>query len=159
MYASIICRQYWLLSVIDLSEIARNSVLQSSYSETWKQERLGKYYKEGINDPNKTNVPNVRHYFRQYTLADELTLLHDLSVDERFLSSSPPPSKSRSVTMLSKYQAVHEQTMDFLEELGAPTSHIITGNITMYGNSLLIREISNELPTSCIFTVNNRTSG
>jgi AMP deaminase len=63
-----ICRIFWSFSNTDLSEIARNSVLQSGYSHERKKEWLGQnYWKEGLegNDPNFSNVPNIRVAFRE----------------------------------------------------------------------------------------------
>ncbi len=44
-----ICRIFWSFSNSDLSEIARNSVLQSGYSHEWKLKWLGpNYWKPGV---------------------------------------------------------------------------------------------------------------
>ena len=66
------------LNMIDLSEIARNSVLQSGFDHKCKLEWLGDSYEsEGIagNDPDKTNLPQIRMGFRSEELQSERSLL------------------------------------------------------------------------------------
>ena len=57
----------------DISEIARNSILQSGFENHLKEEWLGKYYKKGVThcDENKTHVPLIRAKFRAEHLALE----------------------------------------------------------------------------------------
>jgi hypothetical protein len=62
----------------DVSEIARNSVLQSNFEENFKEEWLGKDYKKGITfcDERKTHVPLIRAKFRAEHLALEHMLVN-----------------------------------------------------------------------------------
>ena len=62
----------------DVSEIARNSVLQSNFEEMFKEEWLGKDYKKGITfcDEQKTHVPLIRAKFRAEHLALEHMLVN-----------------------------------------------------------------------------------
>ncbi|XP_055357967.1 LOW QUALITY PROTEIN: AMP deaminase 2-like [Paramacrobiotus metropolitanus] len=71
-----IAAQIWKLSATDLCELAKNSVLQSGFSDIVKQHWLGPNFKaEGVqgNDISRTNVPDVRVAYRYETLLDELT--------------------------------------------------------------------------------------
>ena len=77
-----IAAQVWKLSAVDLCELARNSVLQSSFEHCYKKVWLGEDYdKEGLvgNDINKSNVPNIRICFRTDTLRDERDLIERLA--------------------------------------------------------------------------------
>ena len=57
----------------DISEIARNSVLQSGFEAFLKEEWLGKNFRKGVThcDENKTHVPLIRAKFRAEHLALE----------------------------------------------------------------------------------------
>ncbi len=57
----------------DISEIARNSVLQSGFEDDLKKNWLGEHYKRGITfcDEVKTHVPLIRAKFRAEHLALE----------------------------------------------------------------------------------------
>lgn len=75
-----IAAQIWKLSTTDLCELAKNSVLQSGFSDTVKQHWLGpNYLAEGVlgNDMSRSNVPDVRIAYRYETLLDELTNVFD----------------------------------------------------------------------------------
>lgn len=77
---SVAC-QVWKLNSVDMSEIARNSVLMSGFPDQLKQYWLGPLYKrEGIegNDNRRTNVPPVRCHFRFETLDGELSLISSI---------------------------------------------------------------------------------
>lgn len=55
------------MSVTDMSEIARNSVIQSGFSHAQKVEWLGPLYMLTTPDANmlnKSNIPNIRVCFR-----------------------------------------------------------------------------------------------
>jgi len=73
-----VARASFDLSMTDMAEIARNSVLQSCFEDEWKQEWLGKDYKRGITfcDEQKTHVPLIRAKFRAEHLALEHMLVH-----------------------------------------------------------------------------------
>ena len=62
----------------DISEIARNSVLQSGFEDNLKEEWLGKDYHKGITfcDEVKTHVPLIRAKFRAEHLALEHMLVN-----------------------------------------------------------------------------------
>jgi len=69
-----IAKQLWKFSVTDLSEIARNSVLQSGLTIAEKKAILGpNYMLAGVqgNDPNCSNIPDVRVAFRKEQLDEE----------------------------------------------------------------------------------------
>lgn len=61
------------LSMTDISEIARNSILQSGFEDNFKKKWLGETYKRGITfcDEQKTHVPLIRAKFRGEHLALE----------------------------------------------------------------------------------------
>jgi len=70
--------QLYRLNVTDLSEIARNSVLQSGFPPTEKVKWIGAdYWKPGVegNTPSKTNIPQLRIAFRQSLLDGERELV------------------------------------------------------------------------------------
>lgn len=73
-----IASHMWKLSICDLSEIARSSVLLSGFSFVDKCLRIGDNFYlpfTGGNDKCKTNVPDVRLAFRETTLQEELGYL------------------------------------------------------------------------------------
>eukprot|EP01057_Protomagalhaensia_wolfi_P003295 Protomagalhaensia_wolfi_Nauph_80__3294@NODE_3351_length_818_cov_5_902439_g2629_i0_p1_GENE_NODE_3351_length_818_cov_5_902439_g2629_i0NODE_3351_length_818_cov_5_902439_g2629_i0_p1_ORF_typecomplete_len271_score37_91A_deaminase/PF00962_22/2_8e44_NODE_3351_length_818_cov_5_902439_g2629_i0110814 len=78
-----VCAHMWKLSPVDLCELARNSVLQSSYEAQYKRHWLGsRYYKKGPrgNNIQLTNVPDIRLAYREETLREELKFLRDVLV-------------------------------------------------------------------------------
>jgi len=71
-----VATKMWRLSMCDMSEIARNSVLQSGFEHERKVEWLGpNYNKEGVekNDVTKSNVSPIRTQFRTQSLQHELS--------------------------------------------------------------------------------------
>merc|ERR1712228_197940 len=67
---------------IDLSEIARNSVLQSGLTHEKKQKEIGEKYEiSGAlgNDEKLSAVPDIRTVFRHENLVHELSYLFQLS--------------------------------------------------------------------------------
>ena len=73
-----VAAQVWKLTSVDMSEIARNSVLQSGFEHEYKVHFLGnEYWLRGINgnDIRKTNVPAIRVQFRAELLNEEYDLL------------------------------------------------------------------------------------
>ncbi len=68
-----VARATFDLSMTDISEIARNSVLQSGFEEDFKREWLGDDYQKGVTfcDERKTHVPLIRAKFRAEHLAIE----------------------------------------------------------------------------------------
>lgn len=75
-----IAAQVWKMSAVDMCELAKNSVLMSSFEDCVKQHWLGiNYGEEGPagNDITRTNVPNIRVAYRHETLVEELkTILY-----------------------------------------------------------------------------------
>ena len=80
-----IAAQVWKLSSTDMSELCRNSVLQSGFPHETKQHWLGpNYTREGVagNDVTRTNLPDVRVSYRYETLLEELTtVFQDVTPD------------------------------------------------------------------------------
>ncbi|TBU11938.1 AMP deaminase [Hamiltosporidium tvaerminnensis] len=71
---SVAC-QIWKMSSTDQCELSRNSVLQSNYEHELKKDWIGdKYYLKEVesNDFSKTNVPDMRIYYRYKILQEEL---------------------------------------------------------------------------------------
>eukprot|EP00804_Cyclotella_cryptica_P003306 CCRYP_010522-RB/>CCRYP_010522-RB protein AED:0.41 eAED:0.41 QI:320/0.66/0.71/1/0.83/0.71/7/392/753 len=68
-----VARASFDLSMTDMSEIARNSVLQSGFEAHLKEEWLGKNFRKGMThcDEDKTHVPLIRAKFRAEHLALE----------------------------------------------------------------------------------------
>jgi AMP deaminase len=73
-----VARASFDLSMTDISEIARNSVLQSGFEDKLKKEWLGDEYQRGITfcDERKTHVPLIRAKFRAEHLAIEHMMVH-----------------------------------------------------------------------------------
>lgn len=73
-----VAAQIWKMSSTDISEIARNSVLQSGIEHRFKKHYIGNNYHEpGAkgNDITMTNVPDVRVTFRHESWQREISLL------------------------------------------------------------------------------------
>ncbi|XP_043226127.1 AMP deaminase 2-like [Amphibalanus amphitrite] len=73
-----IAAQVWKLSSTDMSELCRNSVLQSGFPHETKQHWLGpNYTREGVagNDVTRTNLPDIRVSYRYETLLEELSTI------------------------------------------------------------------------------------
>ena len=68
-----VARASFDLSMTDMMEIARNSVLQSGFEEDFKEKYLGKDYRRGVTHCNErlTHVPLIRAKFRAEHLAIE----------------------------------------------------------------------------------------
>lgn len=64
--------------MVDMMEIARNSVKQSGFDESFKEEWLGKNYRRGLTfcDERITHVPLIRAKFRAEHLAVEHMMVH-----------------------------------------------------------------------------------
>jgi AMP deaminase len=73
-----VVRATYDLSMTDIMEIARNSVLQSGFEEDFKKKWLGDDYKKGLTFCNEyiTHVPLIRAKFRAEHLAIEHMLVH-----------------------------------------------------------------------------------
>jgi len=77
-----VAAQVWKLSSIDMSEIARNSVLQSGFDQKYKVHWIGNnYWKRGLvgNDIRQTNLPDIRVQYRAELLNDEFRALKKFS--------------------------------------------------------------------------------
>lgn len=74
----IIAARTFRLSVCDLCEIARNSVRQSGFEQTFKEWWIGAATAEGLDETAeaKSNVPSIRLRFRADCLRQELDLLN-----------------------------------------------------------------------------------
>lgn len=68
-----VARATFDLSMTDMMEIARNSVLQSGFEEDFKEKYLGKDYRRGVTfcDEHLTHVPLIRAKYRAEHLAIE----------------------------------------------------------------------------------------
>ena len=68
-----VARATFDLSMTDMMEIARNSVLQSGFEEEFKEKYLGKDYRRGVTfcDEHLTHVPLIRAKYRAEHLAIE----------------------------------------------------------------------------------------
>ena len=73
-----VAAQVWKLTSVDMSEIARNSVLQSGWEHEYKCHFLGnRYWIRGLkgNDIRQTNLPAIRVQFRAELLKEEMDIL------------------------------------------------------------------------------------
>ena len=86
-----VAAQVWKLTSVDMSEIARNSVLQSGWEHEYKAHFLGnRYWQRGLqgNDIRQTNVPAIRVQFRDELLKEEMRILSshaDEPLDEHLI--------------------------------------------------------------------------
>lgn len=73
-----VARATFNLSMTDMMEIARNSVLQSNFDNEFKIKWLGKNYKKGLTfcDEHITHVPLIRAKYRAEHLAIEHMIVH-----------------------------------------------------------------------------------
>ena len=73
-----VARATFDLSMTDIMEVARYSVLQSGFEDSFKAKWLGKDYKKGLTfcDEVTTNVPLIRSKFRAEHLALEHMVVH-----------------------------------------------------------------------------------
>lgn len=84
---------FWNLSLVDLCEIAKNSVLMSGFHSHRKKKWLGSLYALRScagNDVCLSNVPHTRCTFRYETYMDELNCLHErtaMSIPAHFVLS------------------------------------------------------------------------
>ena len=76
-----IAMQVYKLSTADLSEIARNSVLQSGFPKNLKRHWVGGS-KMFENNPYQSNVPDVRIQFRKEALNAELEMVYKYGMSE-----------------------------------------------------------------------------
>ena len=101
-----VAAQIYKLSAVDMSELAKHSVVQSGYEHSVKQRWLGKDYNlPGVagNDMAKVNVPNIREAFRHETLLQEIAMIDRYSQpanSQRTLSTTnlPPGAVNTSTT-------------------------------------------------------------
>jgi AMP deaminase len=91
-----VAAQIYKLSAVDMSELAKHSVVQSGYEHSVKQRWLGQDYNlPGVagNDMAKVNVPNIREAFRHETWMQEVAMI------DRY--SQPPAAPSQRSERLS----------------------------------------------------------
>jgi len=104
-----VARATFDLSMTDMSEMARNSVLQSDFEDKFKLEWLGEDYSKGVThcDELKTHVPLIRAKFR----AEHLALEH-------MLVTLFAAGKGQSVLgqMMDAFSAAREAHRDILIE-------------------------------------------
>ncbi|CAO3638756.1 unnamed protein product [Cunninghamella blakesleeana] len=70
-----VAAQIWKLSSTDMCELARNSVIQSGWEGKLKKHWLGHEWDKGVNDVQRTNVPDIRIRYRKTILQNELATL------------------------------------------------------------------------------------
>lgn len=73
-----VARATFDLSMTDMMELARNSILQSGFEDDFKRQWLGEDYRKGLTfcDERITHVPLIRAKFRAEHLALEHMLVH-----------------------------------------------------------------------------------
>ncbi|PRP86453.1 AMP deaminase [Planoprotostelium fungivorum] len=111
----------WKLSICDLSELSRNSVVQSSFSKEQKELWLGpsgvvgegetciEANKKG-NDVNLSNVPDTRLMFRNHTHTHEMHMVNTVSS----LRTRKPEEIRKVSSQFAKENAEYEQA--FMEK-------------------------------------------
>lgn len=102
-----VAAQIYKLSAVDMSELAKHSVVQSGFEHSVKQRWLGRdYHLPGVagNDMAKVNVPNIREAFRHETWLQEVAMIdrysHPAAASQRTLSTTnlPPGAVNTSTT-------------------------------------------------------------
>lgn len=80
-----VARSTFDLSMTDMMELARNSILQSGFEEEFKEKWLGKDYKRGLTfcDEHLTHVPLIRAKFRAEHLALEHMMVQLISAGKK----------------------------------------------------------------------------
>eukprot|EP00054_Salpingoeca_dolichothecata_P024789 m.170116 g.170116 ORF g.170116 m.170116 type:complete len:706 (+) comp25139_c0_seq1:109-2226(+) len=119
--------QTWHLGMVDLCEIARNSVRQSSFDLKFKHKWLGSKYDEQdpLNPKNNnvqaSNVPRRRLKIRHQTLNEEKAYLHKIAPPKEDLQLPIPKSPSATEKEAQKdadkeagYEAVQRQLSNVL---------------------------------------------
>ncbi|RHW70585.1 adenosine monophosphate deaminase [Trypanosoma brucei equiperdum] len=83
------------LSFLDVTELARNSVIMSSFPSERKKEWLGQRYHRGVdgNEFEKSQVTNVRLAFREESWELEHSLLRDLRLNQLSPQEVAGPSR------------------------------------------------------------------
>lgn len=99
----ILAARQFQLNTTDMSEIARNSVLNSSFDHEVKALWLGDSYTAtsllAANDKNKTNLTDIRCAFREENLTRELAYLSARSQEGHDLQHSPSTVDVASVAV------------------------------------------------------------
>ncbi|PTB70099.1 AMP deaminase [Trichoderma citrinoviride] len=93
-----VAAQIYKLSPVDMCELAKNSVKQSGYEKSIKQQWLGQDFDKPGKDGNnmaKTNVPDRREEYRYHTLLQERDILNRYSAYGA--ANEAVPSAPRSV--------------------------------------------------------------
>ncbi|PRP84100.1 AMP deaminase [Planoprotostelium fungivorum] len=106
----------WKLSMCDLCEIAKNSVVQSGFSVDVKSDWLGPTFQEpGIrgNDINYSNIPNTRALFRHHSQLQELKMIDKVASFSKSKKKSTSPQLFHSVTLVGSTPSVEEQLRPF----------------------------------------------
>lgn len=94
------------LSGVDMCEIARNSVLISSFPDQKKQQWLGDRYTEGSsgNEPDLSNIPTARLEMREESLAAERRVIENASLafhhrhQHGLVALSPPNAITNAIS-------------------------------------------------------------
>ncbi|KEG09152.1 putative AMP deaminase, putative,adenosine monophosphate deaminase-like protein [Trypanosoma grayi] len=101
-----IAAKLWQFEFNDLSEIARNSVLQSGFPSAWKENALGKLYNLRStlgNDARKSRVSDIRVAYRYEVYHSELDFLSDQLAAGREMP--------RAMRLLEEEVAIYEDVM------------------------------------------------
>lgn len=125
-----IAAKLWKMEFNDLSEIARNSVLQSGFPAAWKENALGPLYHLRStlgNDVRKSHVSDIRVAYRYEVYHTELNFL-----DEQLAATT------KSQRMLRAMQLLEEE----LAICGEVTVSPRKGRRSSVGNSFSIKQDS-----------------
>lgn len=101
-----IAAKIWKMEFNDLSEIARNSVLQSGFYPAWKERALGKLYDLQStlgNDVTKSRLSDIRVAYRFETYHTEMNFLDSLLTDGQRMT--------RAMRLLEEEIAIYESVM------------------------------------------------
>eukprot|EP01117_Protostelium_nocturnum_P017681 TRINITY_DN7238_c0_g1_i1.p1 TRINITY_DN7238_c0_g1~~TRINITY_DN7238_c0_g1_i1.p1 ORF type:complete len:1372 (+),score=486.98 TRINITY_DN7238_c0_g1_i1:123-4238(+) len=116
----------WKLSICDLCELSRNSVLQSSFSKKEKEEWLGPSDK---NDVNFSNVPDTRITFRHHSrhheahMVERVVHLKKRRQIREMAPTSPPPVSRTQQEVWKKNQEDEEDVKNALNRRGDAVEH------------------------------------
>ncbi|EFX01540.1 AMP deaminase [Grosmannia clavigera kw1407] len=171
-----VAAQIYKLSPVDMSELAKNSVLQSGYEFAIKQQWLGPdFHLPGMagNAMVKTNVPDRREHFRYSTLMEEWEMIKKYTSTGSTVAASAPgtaaprspvapsplPKRSTSVTGSSPVARHRTTSFAALPAAGQLQSPYLGPTLTPGSASAAALGISgNMTPSSLLAATSSATS-
>ncbi|KAI0379701.1 AMP deaminase [Hypomontagnella monticulosa] len=158
-----VAAQIYKLSPVDMCELAKNSVRQSGYEYSIKQQWLGEKFNLPGKDGNsmvKTNIPDRREEFRYHTWVEEHRMISTYTSTTELnevlehhpgapLSANPGSPTSSIKTNLPSGMATADSRSHAYLNLGAPEGRLPrSGSQAEFGNSHFDGYAGGTLPPS-----------